>query len=363
MMGSYPVYERYKDSGVEWLGEIPEHWMSSVFKHYFDIQLGKMLQNEPTSDHDEQISYLKAFHVRWEGVDIIDLPKMWASPNNRQKYHVKNGDLLVSEGGDVGRSALIEGLSEDCIIQNSLHRVRSSNLSSLEYLNYLMRHIADSKCLDILCNKSTISHLTGEKLGALALPLPPLEEQETIARFLDYKTRQIDALIAKKEALLEKLEEKRSALISHAVTKGLDRSVPMKDSGVEWIGTIPEHWIVSRIKYYAICFNGSTPQTTNPDYWEDGHIPWLSSSKVNDNIVLFPTAYISIKALQECSLRIAPKGSVIVGIVGQGKTRGLSSYLGIDTTINQNMVAIVPNKELNGRFLYLFFQRSYSDPK
>jgi type I restriction enzyme S subunit len=248
-MGKYNAYEKYKDSGIEWLGEIPEHWKRSIFRYYFDIQLGKMLQNEPQSENDEEISYLKAIHVRWNKVDTYDLPKMWASPKDKEKYYVKNGDLLICEGGEVGRTALLKDLQEDCIIQNALHRVRSLSQSNVKYLSYLMQHIADTGWLDILCNKSTISHLTSEKLSALPLPFPPLPEQQAIANFLDYKTKQIDALINKKETLLEKLGEKRTAIISHAVTKGLDPNVPMKDSGVEWLGEIPEHWEKKRLKF------------------------------------------------------------------------------------------------------------------
>ncbi|HEY9867010.1 MAG TPA: restriction endonuclease subunit S, partial [Candidatus Obscuribacterales bacterium] len=207
-MGNYQGYQQYKDSGVEWLGDIPEHWIRSVFRYYFDIQLGKMLQNEPQSLNDDEIYYLKAINVRWDKVDTYELPKMWASPRDREKYYVKNGDLLICEGGEVGRTALLKELQEDCIIQNALHRVRPLKQSSVEYLNYLMRHIADTGWFDILCNKSTIAHLTSEKVGALALPLPPLHEQQKIAQFLDYKTKQIDELIKKKETLIEKLDEK-----------------------------------------------------------------------------------------------------------------------------------------------------------
>ena len=358
-MGGYSAYPEYKDSGIEWLGKIPKHWSQSVIGYYFYVQLGKMLQNEPESIHDEENFYLKALHVQWDKINIDKLPKMWVPPREKEKYSVRNGDLLICEGGEVGRTNLLIGIKEDCIIQNALHRVRPSKQSSVEYLNYLMRHIADANWFDLLCNKATISHLTSEKLRAIAFPVPPLFEQEQIARFLDYKTAQIDALIAKKEALLEKLSEKRTALITQAVTKGLDPNVPMKDSGIEWLGKIPKDWKMSRMKYYATCFNGSTPRTTDPEYWENGEIPWLSSNKVNDKIVDKASAYISKKALQECSLQIAPKGSSIVGIVGQGKTRGLSSYLNIDTTINQNMVAIVPNQYLEGRFLYYFLQQAY----
>lgn len=321
-MGKYRAYESYKDSGVKWLGEIPEHWRRSLFKYYFDIQLGKMLQNESQSEIDEEISYLKAIHVRWNKVNIEEeLPKMWASPRDLEKYYVRNGDLLICEGGEVGRTSLLNGLTESCIIQNALHRIRPSRQSSVEYLNYLMRHIADTEWFDILCNKSTISHLTSEKLGALSFPFPPLEEQKTIARFLDYKTKQIDALIAKKEALLEKLDEKRTALISHAVTKGLDSTVPMKDSGIEWLGDIPEHWEVKRVKFignikyglgeppekmddglpiiratdiYRGSIDGSQVQRVNPD-----KVPWSRNPELRtgDILVVRSGAYTGDSAI------------------------------------------------------------------
>lgn len=277
-MGKYRAYESYKDSGVEWLGKIPEHWKRSLFKYYFDIQLGKMLQNESQSEKDEEISYLKAIHVRWDKVNTEEeLPKMWASPNDKEKYYVRNGDLLICEGGEVGRTSLLNGLTENCIIQNALHRIRPLSQSSVEYLNYLMRHIADTEWFDILCNKSTIAHLTSEKLGALPFPLPSLEEQKTIARFLDYKTKQIDALIAKKETLLEKLDEKRTALISHAVTKGLDATVTMKDSGIEWLGDIPKHWEVIQIKRAFVLQRGIDIRQEDQT---DGVVPVVSSGGV-----------------------------------------------------------------------------------
>jgi type I restriction enzyme S subunit len=204
------------------LGKIPEHWRRSGFRYYFDIQLGKILQNEPQSPDDDEIFYLKAIHVRWDRVDTYELPKMWASPRDREKYSVKNGDLLICEGGEVGRTALLMEIQEDCIIQNALHRVRPLEKTSVEYLNYLMRHIADTGWLDILCNKSTIAHLTSEKLGALALPLPLLDEQKVIAQYLDQKTSEIDQQKVKIQQAIELLKEYRTSLITNAVTGKID---------------------------------------------------------------------------------------------------------------------------------------------
>ncbi|MDD1415620.1 restriction endonuclease subunit S, partial [Dolichospermum sp. ST_con] len=221
----------------------------------------------------------------------------------------------------VGRTALLKEIQEECIIQNALHRVRPLKQSSVDYLNYLMRHIADTGWFDILCNKSTIAHLTSEKVGALALPLPPLNEQQKIAQFLDYKTKQIDELIKKKETLIQKLDEKRTALISHAVTKGLDSSVQMKDSGIEWLGDIPKHWKSIRIKFigdikyglgeppeqmddglpiiratdiYRGIIDGSKVQRVNPD-----KVPWSRNPelKVGDILVVRSGAYTGDSAI------------------------------------------------------------------
>ncbi|MGK7938063.1 MAG: restriction endonuclease subunit S [Xenococcaceae cyanobacterium] len=353
-MGRYQAYESYKDSGVEWLGDIPEHWQRSVFRYYFDIQLGKMLQNEPQSENDEEISYLKAIHVRWDRVEIEELPKMWASPKDREKYYVQNGDLLICEGGEVGRTSLLNGLTESCIIQNALHRIRPSRQSSVEYLNYLMRHIADTEWFDILCNKSTIAHLTSEKLGALSFPLPPLEEQKTITRFLDYKTKQIDALIAKKETLLEKLDEKRTALISHAVTKGLDANVPMKDSGIEWLGEIPEHWEVIRQRFLISLQGGSTPSKSNPEFW-DGEIPWISSKDMKTDRLISSIDKITEQALRDTSIHLHSQGGIV--IVARGMILAHSFPVAIndvDITINQDLKII--RTTLNSEYLALLLR-------
>lgn len=242
-------YPHYKDSGVAWLGEVPQHWVITSFKRYCDIQLGKMLQPAPNAESDMQVSYLKAAHVQWQGIDYKDLPEMWISPKDLEKFQVQSGDLLVCEGGEVGRSAILGNIETPTIIQNALHRIRGNKNTFVPFVNYMLRHIADSQWFEILCNKATIAHLTGEKLGDLSLALPPLSEQQAIAAWLDGKTAQIDTLIRRKQTLLEKLAEKRSVLINHAVTKGINPAAAMKDSGVAWLGDVPQHWAVKRLRF------------------------------------------------------------------------------------------------------------------
>ena len=211
-----------RDSELEWFTTVPSHWGNTFVKFCFDIKLGKMLQPKPANLTDIEVPYLKALHVNWDKITTVDLPFMYASENEFEKFEVKNGDLLVCEGGEVGRSSILKTLKEPAIIQNALHRVRNSKLGKIQYFNYLLRNIADARWFEILCNKATISHLTSEKLGAIRIPLPPIEEQQQIAKFLDYKTGQIDQLITKKKALIEKLNEYRTALITAAVTGKID---------------------------------------------------------------------------------------------------------------------------------------------
>lgn len=243
------AYPKYKPSGVEWLGEIPEPWDILGCKFGYSIQLGKMLQNDPQTVKDELVPYLKAFHVNWEKVKASDLPEMWASPGDIRKYSVREGDLLVCEGGEGGRAGILKDPPLKCIIQNALHRVRPRKDNDNQFLMYLLEVVSHRGWFDILCNKATIAHFTAEKFGWLSIILPPSYEQRTIAAFLDRETARIDALMEKKQRQIELLKEKRAALISHAVTKGLDPTVPLKDSEVEWLGQIPAHWEIMKLKY------------------------------------------------------------------------------------------------------------------
>ena len=274
----YRPYPAYKDSGVEWLGEIPAHWEVKASRREFTIQLGKMLQPTARGPQDSEIPYFKAQHVQWETVRTTGMPIMWADPADEVQYGVLDGDLLVCEGGEVGRAGIVRNPPDRAIIQNALHRVRSTGTSSIRLLIYLLKHAASQGWFEILCNRATIAHFTSEKFGDLPIPTPPLSEQRAIAAFLDRETAKIDALVAKKERLIELLQEKRTALISDAVTKGLDPDVPLKDSGVEWLGEIPAHWEVKRLKRLAFMQAGTA--ITGDDIGAEGDYPVFGGNGV-----------------------------------------------------------------------------------
>ncbi|MDF8321104.1 restriction endonuclease subunit S [Serratia nevei] len=249
-MSQYKAYPAYKDSGVEWIGQVPEHWKIAPVKYHYDARLGKMIQPAAVSDRDIEVPYHRAQTVQWERIVESDIKEMWASPRDIEQFSVSEGDLLICEGGDVCRAAIVKQPPEkNMIFQNSIHRIRSKGEYGVGWIMRLMQHLRSSEWIDVLCNKNTIVHFTSDKLGSLECPLPPPDEQATIAAALDRETARIDALVEKKTRFIELLKEKRQALITHAVTKGLDPNVKMKDSGIEWIGQVPEHWEVKPFKY------------------------------------------------------------------------------------------------------------------
>jgi type I restriction enzyme S subunit len=211
-----------KDSGVEWIGKIPEHWEIIPLKRDFEVQLGKMLQNEPKSDTDTHEYYLKSANVQWDGVSLTPQVKMWFSESEKEKYLLKKGDLLVSEGGDVGRSCLYNDEYERCYIQNAINRVRSSHKVSTEYLYYFMKAMHHSGFVEIICNKSTIPHFTAEKVAEVRYTRPPINEISQIVESLNGVCKQIEESITLVENNIIKLKEYRKALISAAVTGKID---------------------------------------------------------------------------------------------------------------------------------------------
>lgn len=211
-----------KDSGVEWIGEIPEHWLTVAVKRVYDIKLGKMLQPTQNKSDDVLVPYLKALHVQWEKIEVNEYPEMWASPKDIEMFSVKPGDLLICEGGEVGRAAILEDLDRPCIIQNSLHRIRPSVKAKNKYLLYILQIISQKGWLDVLCNKATIAHFTSDKLGNLRIPLPPIEEQEKVIKVIENKAKLLNNYISCEREIIEKLKNYRQSLITAAVTGKID---------------------------------------------------------------------------------------------------------------------------------------------
>jgi type I restriction enzyme, S subunit len=244
-MGKYNAYEKYKDSGIEWLGEIPEHWQSLNFKRLTLIKRGaspRPIDDPKYFDDDGEYAWVRIADVTASERYLETTTQKLSELGKSLSVPLEPGNLFLSIAGSVGKPIITK---IKCCIHDGF--VYFPDLkANQEFIYYIFN--SGQPYLG-LGKMGTQLNLNTETVGGITIGLPPLPEQQAIANFLDYKTKQIDDLIAKKETLLEKLDEKRTAIISHAVTKGLDPNVPMKDSGIEWLGEIPEHWEVKRFKF------------------------------------------------------------------------------------------------------------------
>ena len=208
---------------MEWLGEVPAHWEVAAVNYRYEVLLGKMLDEKRITGR-HLAPYLRNVDVQWDCINTEDLPQMDFSGDDIQRYRLTSGDLLVCEGGDVGRASIWSGELEECYYQKALHRLRprqpTHDLSRFQY--YLLNMAAKLGIFTGGEGKATIAHLTAETLRRYRFAYPPKEEQERIARFLDERTTEFDALITQAQSAITLLQERRTALISAAVTGQID---------------------------------------------------------------------------------------------------------------------------------------------
>lgn len=231
-------YAAYKPSSVEWLGTVPEHWDVAALRHRYSQCLGKMLDAKRiTGEHS--LPYLRNIDVQWDRVYVDDLPTMDIAPEEYERYTLRCGDLLVCEGGEMGRSALWSGELARCGFQKALHRLRPrcAERDVPRFMYYALRAASNRSAFDD-GHVSTIAHLTGEKLRIHRFPFPPFKEQEAVVDFLDSGLKRIDRAISSFRRRVELLNEYRTRLIADVVTAKLDvREAAAHLPGGESVGT------------------------------------------------------------------------------------------------------------------------------
>jgi type I restriction enzyme, S subunit len=237
-------YDSYKDSGIEWIGEIPKHWSVSRLKFNSKIKTGYT----PPMDNSENYSDDGMIWVKPDNLEyfkpILDSKEKISPLGIKEQNIIAKDSVLLCCIGSIGKFG-IAGL--DLLTNQQICGITFNNSLLPSYGKYLV-YVSEEE-LNKYANGNVVRILNATSLGNIEYPIPVIEEQTAIANYLDQKTNQIDDLIAKKERLIQLLEEERTAIINQAVTKGLDPSVPIKDSGIDWLGEIPEHWEVKKLKY------------------------------------------------------------------------------------------------------------------
>lgn len=264
------------------------------------------------------------------------------------------GDVLVSVRAPVGALNVAD---QNYGIGRGLAAVRPRRVDG-SYLWWWLHTQIDE--LQSESTGSTFAAVSAADVANLLIPVEDEHLQKAIAVFLDSETARIDALIGMQERLIELLNEKRQAVISHAVTKGLNPDVLTKPSGIPWLGEVPSHWTVPQLGMHAKVGNGSTPNRDTAKYWSGGEIPWLNSSHVNRDEITDADQFVSEAATAECHLPLVEAESLLIGLTGQGRTRGMTSILRFPATINQHVAYVTPEKSVwNPEYLLWFLRSSY----
>ena len=351
-------YEEYKDCSVEWIGEVPSHWEVCRLKNYSKIVLGKMLMSTPPKGEEAKYTsekYLKSRNVGWMDIydNYDDLEDMWFNEYEKSIYQLQLNDIVMNEGGDIGKLGIWKNSEFPCYIQNSINKITANRNIIPFYLQYLLFAIAKTNYFWSIVNPISIAHLTKEKLSNTPILVPPLSEQQAIATYLDEKCEKINTAIEVQKKKIELLEELKYSIIIDAVTKGLNPKAPMKDSGVEWIGEVPEHWEVRKIKSLSIVKRGASPRPIeDPKYFnENGDYAWVRIADVSNSERYLEKTTQTLSALgASLSVKREP-GDIFISIAG---TVGKPIITHIKCCIHDGFVWF-PYLKQNSEYLYYIF--------
>jgi type I restriction enzyme S subunit len=261
---SFPRYESYKDSGVEWLGEVPEHWEVISIKWLSPVQRGaspRPIDDPKYFDEDGEYAWVRIADVSASDGVLRETTQKLSVLGSSLSVKIAPGELFVSIAGTVGKPCISE--IKACIHDGFVYFPRLKINPKLLY-----RIFESETCYGGLGKWGTQLNLNTDTIGSIRVALPPQKELSLVLSFLDRETAKIDVLIAEQQRLIELLKEKRQSVISHAVTKGLSPNAPMKDSGIEWLGEVPEHWEIQKFSRCAFFQEG--PGLRNWQFTQDG---------------------------------------------------------------------------------------------
>lgn len=354
-----PVLQPYgtrKSSGADWLDNVPVRWQMTRLRS---------ILSDVTRRNRPDLPLLSI--VRKHGVILRDV-------NNRKENHnyipddlshykvVKRGQFVINKmkawQGSYGVA------QRDGIVSPAYFVFDLQGGVAADYFHVAIRAEPYVTFFAQASDGVRIGQwdLSRARMREIPFVVPPLAEQDTIVQQLGYVDHCVDRYVSVKRRLIALLEEEKQAVVIQAVTKGLNPKVGLKPSRIEWIGDIPEHWEVIRVGHFAKVSNGSTPLRSNHSYWTDGSHAWLNSSSVNQGNITYTEQFVTELALRECHLPRLHPGSVLVGITGQGKTRGMSAVLSIEATINQHIASITLNTErISSQYLHLYLTAAYNE--
>lgn len=333
-------YETYKDSGVEWIGEIPCHWVNSKYKFHTNILSGFPFKSD-LFDNEEGFPILRIRDI------TSGSSETFYKGDYEEEYVVKKGDLLIGMDGDFN---IRWWNNYDVLLNQRCCSIKEFKSVYRRFLFYVLPF--DLQVINDLTYYTTVKHLSNSDIYNSSLVIPPLSEQQQIVSFLDTKTSLIDSLIEKTQRKIELLKEKRTSLINEVVTKGLNPNVEMKDSGVEWIGEIPSHWETSKLGFYTTKIgSGSTPRGGSEVYVDSG-VPFIRSQNVHfDGLRLDGVSFIKPEVHNSMKGSTVFKEDVLLNITGGSIGRCCVVDVDEEMNVNQHVSIIRTTENLINQFL------------
>ncbi len=324
-------YENYKDSGFEWLGMVPEHWEILPFKRGVSVNNGRDYKHVKSED----------------GYPVIGSGGQFAYASD---YLYDGEVILLGRKGTIDKPRYFSG--KFWTVDTMFYAIPNQKCIA-KYMYYQALTIPFS----FYSTDTALPSMTQSDLGNHLMCFPPISEQRIIASYLDQKVGQIDALISEKEKMVEDLKAYRSSLITETVTKGLDKEVEMKDSGVEWIGRIPSTWKSSKIgRIYSDIGSGTTPDSNNNLYYKEDGFNWLQTGDLTDGYITETSRHISQLAIDEKHMRFYPVDSIVVAMYGA--TIGKVGFLKIETSTNQACCVLPPSENMDAMYMFYMMQAS-----
>ena len=347
-------YEAYKDSGIEWIGQIPQGWAIMPLKYCLSLK-GRIGWNGLKSDEFEEESYAYLVTGQDFQSDVVDWSKCYQI--NKERYdedpfiQLENGDLLVTKDGTIGKVAKVSNLDKPACLNSGIFVVKQTKgLFVQDYLYWLLVSNQLKEFVGFNSTGATIAHLYQNVFENMPLIVPSIKEQHFIASYLNIKVGQIDLAISAINTQIDELKSYRQSIISEVVTKGLNPDVPMKDSGVDWIGQIPREWDILKLKRVAMIQTGGTPSTNNDRYWENATFDWYTPGDFSDDtLYLFDSVRkISHIAIEENAAKLFPPQTVLM--VGIGATLGKVAFVNDECSANQQINALLFNDIMNPKY-------------
>lgn len=307
-MSHYKSYPKLKDSGVEWIGEVPEHWEVKRLRHISAFKNSSV--DKKSYEGQQTVGLCNYTDVYYNEFITKDLPFMQATASlgEVEQFSLKKGDVIITKDSedpsDIGIPAIVAEDMPGVICGYHLTQIRSGDINTARLIHRTMQSHLTQAYFFVEAPGITRYGLGQDTIGNVTICLPPSNDRAAVAVWIDLETARIDAIIAKKTRFIELLKEKRSALITHAVTKGLNPNVKMKDSGVEWIGEVPEHWTICRLKHVARSIIGLTYSPEDVVDSEAGILVLRSSNIQNGLLDLSDTVRVKCNVPNDLHVRL-----------------------------------------------------------